>query len=267
MRTPRGARAALADWQSGLLVAVRGAPARRARLDATPPALGAVLASPGLRFTRAVRASWCAWRASRAAALTLGALPSAQRARLVTAWLARGGGNSAFASQEREAFLRFLHAATRGQPAVQAVCRFERALQRLADAAWSDDGARPRGSTLRRARQAALVMFPGRAHALLAAAAQAQPVRQVARARVEPREGVWVAPGLAGGWRLASLQEIALWRAVGRGLCRSTAARRHGTECVEALLAAGVLVRARGATVRAPRAATPRALSRAGLTA
>jgi hypothetical protein len=255
MRTPRGARAALADWQTGLLTELDAESGWRARQPGTRQALRTVRGSRGLRFTRDVRRSWCAWRAARSAPLTLAVLPVSWRARLLKTWLARGGGSGSFASLERAAFLRFLSGALVGHPAARAVCRFERALHELAAVPWKPglpDGLEPAPTlVLRRARGAALIDFPGRVYPLLAAAAQGLPLHQATHLEREPRESVLVAPGLTGGWRVATPAQVRLWRAASRGLDPVQAQRLYGGACVATLLEARALVACARATSQA----------------
>ncbi|HEY8026025.1 MAG TPA: hypothetical protein VIF60_15770 [Burkholderiaceae bacterium] len=91
----------------------------------------ALLAGPGLRFTRAVQRSWCKGRARNAAYLTLSMMAEPHRQTLLDEWVESGGGIASFFAGEAERFLEFIALRLPPRSHLLSVCRMEQAVQRV----------------------------------------------------------------------------------------------------------------------------------------
>jgi hypothetical protein len=109
----------LAAFQSGLGLALRG--------EGTAPIDPD---SSGLRFTAAVRRSWCEGRAMIAARAVMALLPAAERKRLTAEYVDQGGGLAMFLPTENAAFLAFLAERLPDPSHALSLCRMDQALAR-----------------------------------------------------------------------------------------------------------------------------------------
>jgi hypothetical protein len=83
---------------------------------------GAAGEDPGLSVTIAIQRSWCRGRAAQAAMPTLMLLPPAEARRLLDAYVAEGGGRTAFGNTVGMAFLRWLIERVPQGSAAAAMC-------------------------------------------------------------------------------------------------------------------------------------------------
>ncbi|HTV95830.1 MAG TPA: hypothetical protein VME42_07490 [Steroidobacteraceae bacterium] len=211
---------ALLDFQTALsrLVPMDGGGAvRPARLRSEERAcLDTLSESAGIRFTSALRRSWCARRAVNVGLLALSILKEDARRSLLASWINSGGGTTSFFATEVDALLEFIARQLPDPSPELAVCRFEQLTLRAGDRSSSfrapDPGLFEPQRIARRAHHAGVVLFDGDVDAMLGM----RPPREAlpidpARAPAGAPTALLVAPGLQPVWRMASRHERELW--------------------------------------------------------
>jgi hypothetical protein len=172
--------------------------------------LGALVDTPGFRFTVDVQRSWCAGRAAKGARLTLSILDVDTRRRLLDTWVAAGGGTASLFSAEADAFLEFIASHLPNPSHALTVCRLEQAILRAGEGARQSGAVSltlSPGTLVRTGRYAALVRFHADPDQLLAALRGG-----IALPPVSPTSMcVLFAPGLEGISRVATVDDVALW--------------------------------------------------------
>jgi hypothetical protein len=169
--------------------------------------------SPGFQFTLRVQRSWCEQRTANAARLSLSILPSAERQRLVEEWVGTGGGTASFPGTEAEAFLEFIALRFAEDSHELTLARFEQAVYRTSRAAANFKSPplsilSDPDTLLCAGKHATLVRFFAKPERLFAALEGTVPLPPIL-----PRPySVLFAPGLPGLFRLASIEEVALFR-------------------------------------------------------
>jgi hypothetical protein len=174
--------------------------------------LGALVTSPGFRFTRRIQRSWCIARTAAAAQLTLSLLPVEQRGRLIDDWVDVGGGRGLDPASDAESFLEFVTQHLRDPSHALSVCRMEQAAYRASEAALQ---FRPPNSSLlddskamlRAGKGAALVRFFAEPQRLFAAIEAKEPLPPLS----ERPSSVLFAPGLPQLYRPANNDEEKVW--------------------------------------------------------
>lgn len=174
--------------------------------------LGALVDTPGFRFTMDVQRSWCAGRAAKGARLTLSILDVDTRQRLLDTWVAAGGGTASLFSAEADAFLEFIASHLPNPSHALTVCRLEQAILRAGEGAApaAADLTLPREAVVRAGRYAALVRFYAEPDQLLAALRGGIALPPVSSTCM----CVLFAPGLEGISRVATADDVALWERV-----------------------------------------------------
>jgi hypothetical protein len=202
--------------------------------------LRAIIESRGFRFTVDVQRSWNVGRASDAARYTLSVLPVEKRRWLLNEWVNTGGGTASFFASEAEAFLEFIAGYLPNPSHALTLSEVERATLRASEGA--DNFVPPGlsalnapGCLLVAGRFAAMVRFWTEPRLLLAALA-GQPLPPLS-SEVTP---VLFGPGLDGLFRVATVEENALWERLASPISL-TALFREGLrrETIESLLLAG----------------------------
>lgn len=210
----------LLDHQMALGQCLRGtdAEARTAPiLDAKEQGqIDRIVESAGFRFTRRVQRSWCRGRVASVARLTLSALPPEQAQKLLGDWIEMGGGTASHTAAEAGAFLEFIARDLPDPSHARTICRMEQAIYRASEAATDfecpdlrllDDPA----AALCAGQGAARVDFFAEPQQLLTAIEEGKRLPPLSETYI----AVLFAPGLAGLFRAASADEIALWEELG----------------------------------------------------
>lgn len=185
--------------------------------------------SPGFRFTLSVRRSWCEGRAIMAARSVMTVLSDEDRNRVVSAYVAEGGGLEWFLAAESERFLAFLALRLPDPSHALTLCRMAQAIARARTGAAGFVPAvqTTRGLPVDRGPHASLVWFHADPGAVFAALRGA-PLPPLG----PPSDAVLFAPGLPNLFRVATEAEATLWE-------RLPAAEMG--ELVSTLLAEGVV--------------------------
>lgn len=204
--------------------------------------LAAIVESPGFRFTVDVQRSWSMGRAAKSARLTLSLLPAEEQRRLLDDWVNAGGGTPSFFAAEAEAFLDFIAGHLPNPSHVLTLCRVEQATLRASEGALkfaAPDLSRLEAPDclLGAGRSAALVPFHAEPRLLLAALA-GQPFPPLSSEAIP----VLFGPGLDGLFRVATVEEVALWERLVTPAALNTLVREgHRREAIEALILAGIV--------------------------
>jgi hypothetical protein len=204
--------------------------------------LAALVASAGFRFTVDVQRSWSMGRAAKAAQLTLSILPATERKELLEEWVNSGGGTASFFAAEADAFLDFIAGHLPNPSHTLTVCRVEQATLRASEGALrfaAPDLSRLEtpGCLLAAGRSAALVQFYAEPRLVFAALA-GEPFPPLSL-EVMP---VFFGPGLEGLFRLAKVEEVALWERLVTPVALTELMREgHPSEAIETLLLGGVV--------------------------
>jgi hypothetical protein len=190
----------LASFQSDLARALQGEDT--CPLDAN---------SAGYRLTLKVRRSWCEGRVIVGSRQILRAIPEADRQRLVSEYVDRGGGLEMFLHREAEAFLRFLAPQLPDPSHALTLCQIYLAVtraQRGAALAAEPQQIRATGM-VKRGRYASLVWFYADPDEVIAGLAgeHLPPVGA-------PKHAVLFAPRLPDFFRVATEAEAGLWAAL-----------------------------------------------------
>jgi hypothetical protein len=161
--------------------------------------------SAGVRFTWALKRSWCARRAVNVGLLALSILRDDTRRSLLASWINSGGGTTSFFAAEADALLDFIAAQLPDPSPELAICRFEQLTLRAGDRSTSFKSPDPAllepRRIVRRGQHGGVVLFEGDVDAILSAL----PIR------ASGATTLLVAPGLQPVWRIASHHEAELW--------------------------------------------------------
>jgi len=202
-----------------------------------------VLASPGFRFTVAVRRSWCEGRAATTARHTLSILSAKERQGILADWVDQGAGTRSFVASEAEAFLEFIASRLPNPSHARTLCRVEQAAYRASSQEGSFEPPPPSvlseaDAMLRPGTWATLVPFFVEPDDLLAALRRDESLRPFA----QPIGYLLFAPGIQGLFRRASRDEVHLWARLAPTVpVRSLFAVSRFRRLLEPLLAVGAI--------------------------
>jgi hypothetical protein len=210
--------------------------------------IGALVTSPGFRFTRRLQRSWCIARTASAAQLTLSLLPAEQRSQFIDDWVDVGGGRILDPASDAEAFLEFVAPYLTDPSHALSVCRMEQAAYRASEAALRFRPPDPSlldhpEAALHAGTGASMVRFFAPPHRLFDAIAAKEPLPPISE-RPFP---VLFAPGLPKLYQAASEDEEEIWAALADPIAvRTSSCDRLARRTLEQLFIIGAAELAAG---------------------
>ena len=233
----------LLDHQMALGQRLRGtdAEARTASiLDAKEQGqIDRIVESAGFRFTRRVQRSWCRGRVASVARLTLSALPPEQAQKLLGDWVEMGGGTASHTAAEAGAFLEFIARDLPDPSHARSVAwsrpYIERAKRQPISSARTSGLLDDPAAALCAGQGAARVDFFAEPQQLLTAIEEGKRLPPLSETYI----AVLFAPGLAGLFRAAGADEIALWEELGTPTTIRILDSLYGRDVIEELFRIG----------------------------